>query len=89
MQNDSLTNSSAASTASESELVMEFETFSTSDLKEFGGTKKPKRKKKQNRKRRPSIKHQTEPDSDALGKVLLTFHANHFHFVENILQNLK
>ncbi|KAJ8313538.1 hypothetical protein KUTeg_008099 [Tegillarca granosa] len=68
VQNDSLTNSSAASTASESELVMEFETFSTSDLKEFGGSKKPKRKKKQNKKRKTSIKHQTEPESDTLAE---------------------
>ncbi|KAL3831821.1 hypothetical protein ACJMK2_023523 [Sinanodonta woodiana] len=55
--------SNQTSSCSESELVFVKSKLSTADLKEFGGTKKPKRRKKLNRKRRPS-KHQIEPDSN-------------------------
>lgn len=56
---------SGNSTASDSELVEVVQTISTGHLKEFGMSKKPKRKKN-TRKRRSSIKHQQEPETNPL-----------------------
>ncbi|KAK3101748.1 hypothetical protein FSP39_006094 [Pinctada imbricata] len=56
------TPSSTASTGSESEMLETLQSISTSHLKEFEFSKKPKRKKK-TRKRRLS-KHQIDPESD-------------------------
>ena len=59
--------SSGASTASDSELVECMESLSTADLKMYDITKKPRAKKTRARKRRPSLKHQQSPDSNAFG----------------------
>ncbi|XP_052091788.1 ankyrin repeat and zinc finger domain-containing protein 1-like isoform X2 [Mytilus californianus] len=63
--NESFPNSSGNSTASDSELVVVMQTLKTDHLKEFAMSKKPKRKKN-TRKRRPSIKHQLEPGTNPL-----------------------
>ena len=82
---DSLQTSSGNSTGSESELVEVMQTMSTGHLKEFGMSKKPKRRKN-TRKRRPSLRHQNEPDENLMGKycikgqsvILMTLHTLSF-----------
>ncbi|XP_071101998.1 tRNA endonuclease ANKZF1-like [Haliotis cracherodii] len=56
--------SSATSTASEADLVEMEETISTLDLQQLEQTGKRPRRKKNKRQRRPSLKHQVEPEGD-------------------------
>lgn len=62
-ENQSL--SSGASTCSDSDLVECMVTLSTADLKEFNITRKSRPRKPRTRKRRPSLKRQIAPESDA------------------------
>ena len=68
---DSVHTSSGNSTGSDTELIEVVQTIGTGHLKEFAMSKKPKRKKN-TRKRRPSIKHQQEPETNPLGIILWT-----------------
>ncbi|XP_067650118.1 tRNA endonuclease ANKZF1-like [Haliotis asinina] len=61
---DNQPSSSATSTASEADLVEMEEAISTLDLQPFEHTGKGPRRKKNKRKRRPSLKHQVEPEGD-------------------------
>lgn len=63
--------SSATSTASEADLVEMEETISTLDLQQLEQTGKRPRRKKNKRQRRPSLKHQVEPEGDLFGEQTL------------------
>ncbi|XP_060064926.1 tRNA endonuclease ANKZF1-like [Ylistrum balloti] len=58
--------SSGASTCSDTDIVETLESLSTEHLKEFRATCKPRPQKQRARKRRPSLKCQIAPESDAL-----------------------
>ncbi|XP_033762728.1 LOW QUALITY PROTEIN: ankyrin repeat and zinc finger domain-containing protein 1-like [Pecten maximus] len=66
LHHDTQALSSGASTASDTDLVDSMETLSTEDLKEFKATRKPRPQRPRARKRRPSLKRQIAPESDAL-----------------------
>lgn len=65
IRQDSQNFSSGASTASDTDIVETMESLSTEDLKEFRATRKPRPQKQRARKRRPSLKRQIAPESDA------------------------
>ena len=64
-------NSTGTSTASESELVEQMETMNLIEHKEFYATKKPKKRKKQAKKRKNSLRCQKSPESNVFGMCCL------------------